>query len=43
MPELKNLSKKYIHKPWEFNNENFKLGRDYPHPILSMKKQEQKL
>jgi len=34
VPELKNLSKKYIHKPWEFNSEKFKLGRDYPYPIV---------
>ncbi len=34
LPELKNLSKKYIHKPWEFNDEKFKLGRDYPQPIV---------
>ena len=34
VPELKNLSKKFIHKPWEFNGENFKLGRDYPYPIV---------
>ena len=34
VPELKNLSKKFIHKPWEINDEKFKLGRDYPHPIV---------
>jgi deoxyribodipyrimidine photo-lyase len=34
IPELKNLPKKFIHKPWEFNNEKFKLGRDYPFPIV---------
>ena len=34
LPELKNLPKKFIHKPWEFNDESFKLGRDYPHPIV---------
>ena len=34
MPELKDLSKKYIHKPWELVNEKFKLGRDYPYPIV---------
>ena len=34
IPELKNLSKKFIHKPWEFNNGKFKLGRDYPYPIV---------
>ena len=34
VPELKNLSKKFIHKPWEFNDKKFKLGRDYPYPIV---------
>ena len=34
MPELKNLTKKFIHKPWEFNDIKFKLGRDYPYPIV---------
>tara|TARA_Y100000389_G_scaffold171098_1_gene178557 strand:- start:44 stop:577 length:534 start_codon:yes stop_codon:yes gene_type:complete len=34
VPELKNLSKKYIHKPWEFNDEKFILGKNYPHPIV---------
>ena len=26
VPELKNLSKKFVHKPWEFRDKNFKLG-----------------
>ena len=34
VPELKDLPKKFIHKPWEFNEEKFKLGRDYPYPIV---------
>ena len=34
MPELKNLSKKFIHKPWEFKDEKFKLGIVYPFPIV---------
>ncbi len=34
VPELKNLSKKFIHKPWEVKDETFKLGRDYPFPIV---------
>ena len=34
VPELKSLPKKFIHKPWEFSNERFKSGRDYPNPIV---------
>jgi len=34
VPELKDVSKKFIHKPWEFNGEKFKIGQDYPHPIV---------
>ena len=35
IPELKKIPKKYIHKPWEFNDEkDFKLGRDYPFPLV---------
>ncbi len=34
VPELKSLSKKFIHKPWELNDGKFKLGRDYPYPIV---------
>ncbi len=34
VPELKNVSKKFIHKPWEFNDKKFKLGIDYPYPIV---------
>ena len=34
LPELENLSKKYIHKPWEYEGEKFKLVRDYPFPIV---------
>jgi len=28
------LSKKFIHKPWEYNQEDFKLGKHYPFPIV---------
>ena len=36
VPELKNISKKFIHKPWELKDDkNFKLGRDYPFPIVN--------
>ena len=38
VPELRNLSKKFIHKPWELNDEKFKLGRDYPFPIVNHEK-----
>ena len=35
IPVLKNVEKKYIHRPWEIEeNENFKLGKDYPFPIV---------
>ena len=34
VPELKNLPKKFIHKPWEFIDKKFKLGKDYPYPIV---------
>ena len=35
IPELKNISKKFIHKPWELKGDkNFKLGRDYPFPLV---------
>tara|TARA_B110000211_G_scaffold120548_1_gene139332 strand:+ start:95 stop:1498 length:1404 start_codon:yes stop_codon:yes gene_type:complete len=35
VPELKNISKKFIHKPWELKDEkNFKLGKNYPFPLV---------
>ncbi|WOF72646.1 deoxyribodipyrimidine photo-lyase [Parvibaculaceae bacterium PLY_AMNH_Bact1] len=41
-PELKNLPKKYLHKPWEapaavLEEADLKLGNDYPHPIVDRK------
>ena len=35
VPELKDLPKKFIHKPWEFTDAKFKLGKDYPNPIVN--------
>ena len=35
VPELKNVPKKFIHKPWELNDKNIlNLGSDYPSPIV---------
>jgi deoxyribodipyrimidine photo-lyase len=35
VPELKDISKKFIHKPWELKDEkNFKLGKHYPFPLV---------
>ena len=34
VPELRKLTKKFIHKPWELDDDGFKLGRDYPYPIV---------
>ncbi len=36
IPELSNVPKKFIHKPWELNEKikNFELGKTYPKPIV---------
>ncbi len=34
VPELKDLPNKFIHKPWELSDGKFKLGKDYPYPIV---------
>ena len=34
VPELKDIPKKFIHKPWEYTYGKFKLGKDYPNPIV---------
>ena len=36
IPELINVPKKFIHKPWELNEKikNFELGKTYPKPIV---------
>ena len=47
VPELKNLPIKFLFSPWECPNEiltnlNFKLGKDYPHPIVDLKESRQR-
>ncbi len=43
VPELKNVPKKFIHKPWEIKDENIlKLDFHYPSPIVSHEKARQK-
>eukprot|EP00439_Symbiodinium_sp_Y106_P088459 s1_g995.t1 len=42
VPELANLPKKYLHKPWEapdsvLSDAGLVLGHDYPHPIVDRK------
>ena len=36
VPELLNIPREFIHKPWELNGriENFELGKTYPKPIV---------
>jgi len=35
VPELINVSKKFIHKPWEIEaSKDFKMGKDYPFPLV---------
>ena len=47
VPELKNLPIKFLFSPWEcpseiLTNLNFKLGQDYPHPIVDLKESRQR-
>ncbi len=43
VPELKKVPKKYIHKPWELDDENLlKLEKDYPLPIVNHEKARSK-
>ena len=36
VPELRKVPKKFIHKPWELNDENIlKLNKDYPSPVVN--------
>ena len=36
LPELSNVPKEFIHKPWELNKKikDFELGKNYPRPIV---------
>jgi deoxyribodipyrimidine photo-lyase len=41
IPSLNKIPEKFIHSPWEMTNDeqekyNFKLGRDYPKPIVDL-------
>ena len=43
IPELKDVPKKFIHKPWELKNEKIlKLGKDYPTPIVNHEQAREK-
>ena len=47
VPELKNLPTRFLFSPWECPNEilkkiNFKLGKDYPYPIVDLKESRQR-
>lgn len=47
VPELAHLPDAFLHQPWllspmEEQFYNFKLGRDYPHPIVSFKEAHEK-
>ena len=37
VPELLNIPKEFIHKPWELdrNVKEFELGKSYPKPIVN--------
>ena len=36
VPELRKVPKKFIHKPWELNDENIlMLNKDYPSPVVN--------
>ncbi len=47
VPELKKIPIKFLFSPWECpddisNNINFKLGKDYPYPIIDLKESRQR-
>ena len=36
VPELKKISNKFIHKPWEIKDDRIlKIGKEYPLPIVN--------
>ena len=40
---IKNVPKKFVHKPWEINDDNIlKLDEDYPRPIVNHEKARSK-
>jgi deoxyribodipyrimidine photo-lyase len=46
-PELKNLGKKFLHKPWEASKgelaaANIVLGENYPEPLVDLKASRQR-
>ena len=47
IPELKNIPKEFVHEPWlmsdmESSFYNFKIGKDYPSPIIDIKETSRK-
>lgn len=47
VPELANLNKKYLYKPWDAPTEELEragvvLGKDYPEPIIDLKESREK-
>jgi deoxyribodipyrimidine photo-lyase len=46
-PELKDMPKKYLHKPWDAPNDvlasaNVRLGENYPEPLVDLKQSRQR-
>ena len=37
VPELSNVPKKFIHKPWELDEDikDFEIGKNYPKPVVN--------
>ncbi len=47
IPELKNVTDKFVHNPWQMSEENqiscnCKIGKDYPFPIVDLKETRNK-